>query len=119
VRLRRVITRTRLYRIFGVLAMAMQLVLPPALAIADGLLERDGAAPAAAHIEDHSRTSCRPIHTGDCAICRTLSHLSAPKGAAPCVAVVLDAPAISRETLHGNRPDEAWLGPPPSRAPPA
>jgi hypothetical protein len=114
-----VITRLRLYRIFGVLAMAMQLVLPPALSIADGLLERDGGTAAASHVEDHSRTSCRPAHTGDCAICRTLSHLSAPRGAPPCVAVVLDAPAIGRETLLGNRPDEAWFGPPPSRAPPA
>lgn len=98
--------------------MALQLVLPPALSIADGILERDARGVASSHVEDHSRASCRPAHDADCAICRTLSNLSAPKGSAPCIAIALDAPAIGREALLGARPAEPWFGPPPSRAPP-
>lgn len=110
------INRLRVFRLFGVLAMAMQLVLPPALTIADGLIERDS--PTSSHIEDHSRASCRPAHDADCAICRTLSNLSAPKASGPCVAILFDAPSIRREALLGARPAEPWFGPPPSRAPP-
>lgn len=111
--------RPRLFRFLGILAMALQLVLPPALSIADGLLERDGGAVSAAHVEDHSRANCRPGHPADCAICRTLSNLTAPKPSEPCVAVVLEAPAIGRVALLGSRPTAPWFGPPPSRAPPA
>ena len=96
--------------------MAMQLVLPPALTIADGLIERDS--PTSSHIEDHSRTSCRPAHTADCAICRTISSLSAPKGSAPSIAIALAAQGISRTAQLGARPVEPWFGRPPSRAPP-
>jgi hypothetical protein len=114
-----VIHHSRFYRLFGVLAMAMQLLLPPALTVADSVLERDERGVASSHIEDHTRAGCRPAHNADCAICRTLSNLSAPKGSAPCIAIALDAPAIGRVALFGSRPAEPWVGPPPSRAPPA
>ncbi len=113
------IRRSRLYRLFGVFVLALQLLLPPALTVADSVLERDERGIASSHVEDQSRGDCRPAHNTDCAICRTLSNLSAPKGSAPCIAVALDAPVIGRDALLGSRPAEPWLGPPPSRAPPA
>jgi hypothetical protein len=79
----REISRAR--RLAFVLVAAMQLVLPPALTVADGYLE--AAAPegaAYAHIESHGSSKCPRVHQEDgCAINHFLSRAGTikPSGA--------------------------------------
>ena len=110
--------RSRAFRLLAMLGMVVQLVLPATLAIADARLQRaDGAA--TAHVEDHGSPACHPVHTDDCALCRTLTHLSAPRAEAPSIEIRRFATRNGIARAIASRASSPWFGPPPSRAPPA
>jgi hypothetical protein len=75
---------SRAKRVSVLLVAAMQLVLPPALTVADGFIE--AAAPESAvvsHIEAHGGPKCARVHNEEtCAICHFLSRANANKPSA-------------------------------------
>jgi hypothetical protein len=63
----------------------IQMAVPALAAVADARLVSDSDGPQSVHVEDHTQKSCRPVHPDDCALCRLLTHLSAPRPAAPAL----------------------------------
>jgi hypothetical protein len=111
--------RAGLLRAFGHVLMVLQLLLPPALSIADGLLEQNSASPSAVHIEEHSTPKCHLVHSDDCVLCRTLSQLVAPRRSAPTVPASRVLVGSCRIDVHVSAPTSEWFDSSPSRAPPA
>jgi hypothetical protein len=70
---------SRTVRTLWLLAAALQLAQPGAVAWADARLDALGAA-APAHIESHTTASCARIHPPDCALCHYLSAALARRG---------------------------------------
>src|SRR2546426_7350796 len=59
-------------RALWLLAVVLQVGLPPAAAAADAQLDAAGAH-AAAHVESHTTSACARIHAPDCALCHFLT----------------------------------------------
>src|SRR2546426_1801469 len=59
-------------RALWLLAVVLQVGLPPAAAAADARLDAAGAH-ATAHVESHTTSACARIHPPDCALCHFLS----------------------------------------------
>ena len=80
-----VVRRTPARRAMIVFLAAVQLALPPALAVADGVLELRAPENAVfAHVEEHDTPHCPRVHQEDnCALCHFLSRTSALKSAPP------------------------------------
>lgn len=102
----------------AVLAMAtLQLGLPGAASIADGFFAAESAAAPATHVEEHSSSHCRRVHTEDCVLCRIIGGTATTPNRAPI------PPAIRRSfaawpalPLHERHPAARRL--PQGRAPP-
>ncbi len=60
-----------------------QMAVPAFVVVADARLVAGSAGAPQVHVEDHTQNSCRAVHPDDCALCQLLTHLSAPRGAAP------------------------------------
>jgi hypothetical protein len=62
------------FNILGLFWAAIQLIVPPGLAIADSLVSlRAGGFDAPSHVEAGPGQGCVPMHPTDCAVCRFLS----------------------------------------------
>ena len=100
-----------------VLLAAIQLLLGPALAIADAAAQARSTTRVAIHLEEHSTANCRPPHDDRCVICQQLTT-PVVRSVPPAIVAVAAAvePAVTRErearVLAG-----AHLLPPP-RGPP-
>ena len=116
----RMLDARRFLRWLFVCAAAVQVLLPASAAVADGLLQRDepNAASVAAHVEDFGSTTCKRIHTDDCALCRVMTAPVAPSRpfALPHrVSRLAATPTAERSRLAHAAPHAL----PASRAPPA
>ena len=76
--------RFRIFRAFGPLIMALQLVLAPMLSLADGLLEQRAGSPSVVHVEDHASAACRlaPRKSGVKQSRRLSAHFAAARAPA-------------------------------------
>jgi hypothetical protein len=109
---------SRRFRILALLWGMMQVVIPPGMAIADGLATLSaGGLDAPAHVEAGPGVGCVPAHSADCAFCRFLSGFAA-RGAVhqPTPVVLAHATAIPRRVAV--TPATVVDGHPLSRAPP-
>jgi hypothetical protein len=64
--------RTRSFRLWTALWLAMQLALPLGVSIADATFASQSA-DGRAHVEDATAMGCPPSHSADCGICKQLS----------------------------------------------
>ncbi|HEV8411438.1 MAG TPA: hypothetical protein VGQ30_13075 [Gemmatimonadaceae bacterium] len=69
----------------------VQMAAPPLAVVADARLTADSAGASQVHVEDHTQKNCHPVHPDDCALCRLLTHFSAPRAASPSVPIVASA----------------------------
>ena len=97
-----------------ILIAVWQIGVPPALAVMDGFLSRDGGQ--VTHFEDRSGTHCRS-HGPDCGICRYLANAAAtPEAATACVTNTVRAVRpLATYILRSVEARSGYL----SRAPPA
>jgi hypothetical protein len=107
-----------LRRLFG-FAAAVQILLPSAASIGDGLLQREtgSSACAAAHVEVFGSKSCKPIHADDCALCRVVTATASPARTPALPSVVASVGPVPSSTAS-ERLRAAPHGLPASRAPP-
>jgi hypothetical protein len=96
----------------------LQFALPMTVLFADGETALDAVGRVTTHIESSSSSNCRPAHSDECALCRFLSHSSAPIAkpslAIPCSTDWAHAAAsrrVSPRVIEQRLPE--------SRAPPA
>ncbi|HEX7546709.1 MAG TPA: hypothetical protein VF368_08270 [Gemmatimonadaceae bacterium] len=95
----------------------IQMAVPALAVIADARLVSDSDGSQPVHVEDHTQRSCRPVHPDDCALCRLLTHFSAPRAAAPS----LPAGTTARCTVSDDasvRPASVFRAQERTRAPP-
>ena len=95
----------------------IQMAVPVLAVVADARLVSDSDGPQPVHVEDHTQKSCRPVHPDDCALCRLLTHLSAPRPSAPA----LPAETTARCTVGNDasrRPASITRAQERTRAPP-
>jgi hypothetical protein len=94
----------------------LQFALPAFASSADAHVERESRAQVA-HVESTSTSSCRPVHTAECALCQLVNHHLTPvaQPSAPLILTVVACPAPAEVVA----PATAWLGHLPlARAPP-
>jgi hypothetical protein len=65
--------RSRINRFGLILTAIFQLLLPAFASVADARAEAASERGAFAHIESHGTSSCVPVHSTDCALCRVIS----------------------------------------------
>lgn len=75
----------------------VQMAVPALAAVADARLNIESGGAPQVHIEDHTQTSCRPVHPDDCALCQLLTHFSAPRGSAPVLPVASGASCVAHD----------------------
>ena len=108
--------RGRWRNVLGLLSAVLQLVLPPAVAYADGQLAADGGR-AQSHVESPRSSNCQPVHSPDCGICRVLAnHSASPVPAAAWVHIGGGAYSAFPRTADVSHVSARAL--PTSRAPP-
>jgi hypothetical protein len=99
-------------------ALAIVQMATPALAVlADARLIADSATAPRAHIEEHSQKGCRPVHPDDCALCRLLTHFSAPRASAAALPTLAGS-ACSIRAREVHLPDSISRALDRTRAPP-
>ncbi|MES2180140.1 MAG: hypothetical protein V4550_19950 [Gemmatimonadota bacterium] len=106
---------SRWTRFLTVFFAAVQFALPATLSVSDAVdaIDRRNAY---SHVEDESRTACRPPHSADCVVCQYLSVLMVGTSADPLevprrlTGGLAEFSAPSTESLRGH----GYL----SRAPP-
>lgn len=106
-------------RLFYLLAALLQLSLPGAASVADGLRAAHAiAGGAVAHVEEHTEPHCVPVHGDDCAFCRYLTSAAADVRP-PAPPIPLVAGAILAPRLAASRAEQQSSRPTLPRAPPA
>jgi hypothetical protein len=92
---------SRAVRILWHLTALLQIAVPLIVTVADTELERAAqSARAMAHVEDHTRKDCAPIHRDDCALCQ---HLITPFAKREPVALDVPRHLASRATPSALR----------------
>jgi hypothetical protein len=66
-------TRTHLRRLGLFVTALFQLLLPTFVSVADARADAAAERGAKIHIEAHGSSTCVPVHSADCAVCRVLS----------------------------------------------
>ena len=96
--------RRRLWRhVFALLSAVLQVALPLGVTYADGRLAADGGR-ARAHAEADRSSSCRPVHSPECGLCRHLaSHSAPPVAPAATVDADLDSSVALGSPAEGAR----------------
>ena len=106
------------FRRFALLGAFLQLVVPSALAVADGAQAAAVGQVVASHVEAPGGTSCPRVHPPGCAICQAVSAPAAPgRPPLPLVAREGDQPRPEASLLLALRDRSA--GCERTRAPPA
>ena len=77
--------RSVLSRVLLSAVAIIQMAVPALVVVADARLVSDSDGPQPVHAEDHTQKGCRPVHPDDCALCRLLTNLSAPRPSAPAL----------------------------------
>jgi hypothetical protein len=95
----------------------LQFVLPLAILFGDAHSALSGSRRPVSHVESATTDNCQPVHTDECALCRFLSHNSAPVARAALPAVPERAGHSGCETTPASRAAVAGRLPD-SRAPP-
>jgi hypothetical protein len=113
-RMRRI---TRAHRALLAALAIVQMAVPALVAVADAELAARARGAAQAHVEDHTRRNCRPVHAGDCALCQLLSHFTPQRPSATIVPGtdserVRDCRDASRLSSLTTRALERSRGPP-------
>jgi hypothetical protein len=109
--------RSTVSRILIAAIAIAQMAVPALAAVADAQLLADSGGAPQVHVEDHTQSSCRPVHPDDCVLCQLLTHSTAPRGSEPVLSGAAGASCLALAD-HALRPTSIARAQQRTRAPP-
>jgi hypothetical protein len=108
--------RAPMLRFLALLWASLQVAMPAASAVADGMVARESGQQAYAHIESSTTARCPVVHPPDCGVCRFLTACGSAPSGTPAAFVTRASLAVKPELVGSDH--AAALSLPDGRAPP-